>query len=89
VRSFREALTKAGAIEVLFRRFDEVLKMSGYLAMGGQIVDATIVAAPKQRNTNEVAGRSGHSRFRIQEPRLDRPLPWTDPELDGYGRCCL
>ena len=27
--------------------------MSGYLAMGGQIVDATIVAARKQRNTNE------------------------------------
>ena len=26
--------------------------MSGYLTMGGQIVDATIVAAPKQRNTN-------------------------------------
>ena len=25
---------------------------SGYLAMGGQIVDATIVAAPKQRNTH-------------------------------------
>jgi transposase, IS5 family len=51
--TFREALTKAGAIEVLFRRFDQALKMSGYLAMGGQIVDATIVAAPKQRNTNE------------------------------------
>ena len=49
----REALTKAGAIEVLFRRFDQALKMSGYLAMGGQIVDATIVASPKQRNTDE------------------------------------
>ena len=35
----REALSKAGAIEVLFRRFDQALKMSGYLAMGGQIVD--------------------------------------------------
>ena len=51
--TFRETLSKAGAIEVLFRRFDQALKMSGYLAMGGQIVDATIVAAPKQRNTNE------------------------------------
>jgi len=131
--TFREALTKAGAIEVLFRRFDKALKMSGYLAMGGQIVDATIVAAPKQRNTDEekkvikegrvpdamegqacqarpegsrraldgqilqsqaacgwhAAGGSRHSRFRIQEPRLDRSLPWTDPEMDGYGRRCL
>ena len=27
------------------------LKAAGYLAMSGQIVDASIVAAPKQRNT--------------------------------------
>jgi transposase, IS5 family len=51
--TFREALTKAGAIEALFRRFDQALKMSGYLAMGKQIVDATIVAVPKQRTTTE------------------------------------
>jgi IS5 family transposase len=31
--------------------FDRQLKERGYLAMGGQIVDATLVAAPKQRNT--------------------------------------
>jgi transposase, IS5 family len=53
---FREALTKARidgkpAIEVLFWRFDQALKAAGFLAMGGQIIDATIVAAPKQRNT--------------------------------------
>ena len=30
--------------------FDKHLTKAGYLAMGGQIVDATIVAAPKQRN---------------------------------------
>lgn len=30
--------------------FDGYLKEKGYLAMGGQIVDATIVAAPRQRN---------------------------------------
>ena len=35
----------------MFARFDATLRASGYLAMGGQIVDATIVAAPKQRNT--------------------------------------
>lgn len=33
-------------------RFDEHLAKSGYLAMVGQIVDATIVAAPKQRNAD-------------------------------------
>ena len=49
--TFREALKRAGAVEALFARFDATLRASGYLAMGGQIVDATIVAAPKQRNT--------------------------------------
>ena len=49
--TFREALKRAGAVDALFVRFDTVLKVAGYLAMGGQIVDATIVAAPKQRNT--------------------------------------
>jgi IS5 family transposase len=51
--TFREALKKAGAIDGLFKRFDEVLRASGFLAMSGQIVDATIVATPTQRNTIE------------------------------------
>jgi transposase, IS5 family len=50
---FREKLTKAGAIEPLFARFDAALRASGYIAMSGQIVDATLVAAPRQRNTDE------------------------------------
>ncbi|MFD2054890.1 IS5 family transposase [Mesorhizobium calcicola] len=49
---FREHLTQACAVENLFARFDKHLAKAGYLAMGGQIVDATIVAAPKQRNTD-------------------------------------
>ena len=49
---FREHLTQGEAVEKLFTRFDKHLAKSGYLAMGGQIVDATIVAAPKQRNTD-------------------------------------
>ena len=56
--TFREALTRARidgkpAIEVLFERYDAALtsgRVSG--AMGGQIIDASIVAAPKQRNTD-------------------------------------
>lgn len=50
---FRERLVKARAIDKLFARFDAALKDRGYLAMGGQILDATIVPAPKQRNTEE------------------------------------
>lgn len=51
IRLFREKLTEAGALDTLFEDFDRQLKERGYLAMGGQIVDATLVAAPKQRNT--------------------------------------
>jgi len=49
---FRERLTLAGAIDGLFNRFDITLRSAGYLPMSGQILDATLVAAPKQRNTN-------------------------------------
>jgi IS5 family transposase len=50
---YREALVQAGLIEQLFAMFDVHLCEQGYQAMGGQIVDASIVAAPKQRNTRE------------------------------------
>jgi transposase, IS5 family len=48
---FRERLKLAGAMDRLFGRFDQALAEAGYIAMSGQIVDATLVAAPKQRNT--------------------------------------
>lgn len=50
---YREALAKAGAVEGLFALFDGYLKAQGYLAMGGQIIDATIAPAPRQRNSRE------------------------------------
>jgi len=50
---FCERLVKAKAIDKLFARFDVMLKDRGYLAMGGQIIDASVVPAPKQRNTKE------------------------------------
>ena len=38
---FREKLAKAGLIERLFDRFDRHLAAKGYMARGGQMVDAT------------------------------------------------
>ena len=37
---FREKLAKAGLIEKLFERFDQHLAAQGYLARGGQMIDA-------------------------------------------------
>jgi len=51
--AFRERLTKANAIEALFGRFDQALREAGYIAMSGQLVDSTLVAAPKQRNSGD------------------------------------
>ena len=50
---FREALAQAGLIDKLFERFGQHLEAEGYIARGGQIIDATIVSVPKQRNTKE------------------------------------
>src|SRR5262245_48550012 len=50
---FREVLVEAGLIDKLFARFGQHLEAAGYLARGGQIIDATIVSVPKQRNTKE------------------------------------
>ena len=62
---FRERLTRAGAIDGLFRRFDAAIRKAGQIAMSGQIVDSSLAAAPKQRNTRDEkqaakAGRSAH-----------------------------
>ena len=37
----------------LMQAFEQQLREAGYLAMSGQIVDATLVSAPKQRNTQD------------------------------------
>jgi len=50
---FREELVKAGKIGDLFDLFRQHLEARGYIARGGQIVDASIVEAPKQRNTRQ------------------------------------
>jgi IS5 family transposase len=48
---FREALIAANALDRLFERLDAAINDAGYLPMGGQIIDASLVAAPKQRNS--------------------------------------
>ena len=48
---YREQLARAGAAEKLFARFDALLRAKGWLAMGGQIVDATVIAARRPRLT--------------------------------------
>lgn len=51
--AYREVLMRGKVLEKLFNRFDKYLAERGIAAEMGHIVDATIVDAPKQRNTRE------------------------------------
>jgi IS5 family transposase len=53
IGKFEEQLRQAGLIEVLFEQFEAFLRQSGYAAQGGQIIDATIIPVPIQRNSRE------------------------------------
>ncbi|MDO9161178.1 MAG: IS5 family transposase [Methylococcaceae bacterium] len=46
--TFRERLNAAGASETLFDAVNRELDKHGYIARGGQMIDASIVPAPKQ-----------------------------------------
>lgn len=79
--AFREALKRAGGVERLFAQFDATLREAGYLAMGGQIVDATIVAAPKQRNTE--AERAAIKAGQIPEGWAETPAKLRQKDRDA------
>ena len=50
---FRERMRTLNLEKVLFDRFHEQLAKRGYVAKAGQMIDATFVEAPKQRNLRE------------------------------------
>jgi len=91
---FREALAKAGLVAKLFVLFNQHLEAKGYIARGGQIVDATIVSAPMQRNSrseNEAikAGKTpeGWQEKPAKNAQKDKDARWTkkhDRSFYGY-----
>jgi len=78
---FREHLTKAKAVDALFVRFDGHLKERGYLAMGGQMIDASIIEAPRQRNTD--AGKDDLKEGRIPTEWAAKPAKLRQKDRDG------
>jgi IS5 family transposase len=94
---YREHLTRAGALARLFARFEAVLAERGYLAMGGQIVDATVVEARRPRLTQEEKrtlreGGTPEGWSKARERQIDRDGRWTikrgrkPPPSDGVPR---
>lgn len=78
---FREKLTTSGAIKRLFERFDAMLRQAGYIAMSGQIVDASLVAAPRQRNTDDE--KKAIKEGRIPEDWKNKPAKLRQKDRDA------
>jgi IS5 family transposase len=78
---FREKLTKAGAIEALFARFDAAVRAAGYIPMSGQIIDASLVAAPRQRTTE--AEKIDIKAGRIPQEWQDKPAKLRQKDQDA------
>ena len=79
---FREALIQAGALEALFVRLERAITQAGYVPMSGQIVDATLVRAPRQRNTEgeKAAIKAGASADEIWP---DKPAKARQKDVDA------
>lgn len=50
---YGDMLARSGKMEELFHQFNTYLERQGYKAQGGQILDASIVQVPRNRNTRE------------------------------------
>ena len=79
---YREQLARAGATERLFARFDALLRSKGWLAMGGQIVDATVIEARRPRLTqaekDTIKGGGVPAEWRpARRAQVDRDGRWT------------
>jgi IS5 family transposase len=85
IRLFRDKLTASGTLKRVMKAFDWQLQKKGYVPMAGQIVDASLVPAPKQRNTEDekAAIKAGESAREIwpDEPskaaQKDTDARWT------------
>ena len=84
--TFREALLRAqfggeAAIKVLFAAYEAALTRAGFLAMGGQIIDAALVAAPRQRNSE--GEKAEIKAGRVPQSWKDKPAKLAQKDRDA------
>jgi IS5 family transposase len=85
IRHFRNRMTETGTLKRVMKAFDWQLHKKGYIPMSGQIIDASLVPAPKQRNTDDEqqAIKSGKSAKEIwpdeknKAAQKDTDARWT------------
>jgi len=86
---FREQLKEAGILMELFYQFDRFLREHGFEARKGQIVDASIVTVPKQRNSREEnakikAGEEVPEWSKAKRSQKDTDARWTKKSGSSY-----
>ena len=86
---FREHLTRAQVVEELFARFDQFLNEAGFHAEKGQIVDASIIKAPVQRNSRKEneqikAGGQPEDWSKAKRRQKDVDARWTKKNSKSY-----
>ena len=86
---FREQLMEAGLIKRLFQEFDVFLEEKGFSARKGQIIDASIVEAPRQRNSREEnrqikAGQIPEDWSEQKKRQKDTDARWTKKNGQNY-----
>lgn len=88
---YREKLVKLELMEVLFNDFNLQLDQQGYKAQKGQIVDASFVDVPRQRNTREENEqiKMGETPERFQEnvhvkAQKDTDARWTKKNQESH-----
>jgi IS5 family transposase len=74
---FRERLKGLNLVDALFARFHRQLAEEGYVARAGQMIDATFVEVPRQRNTREE---------NAQLKAGEVPEAWDKPEAKAKRR---
>jgi IS5 family transposase len=82
IRHFRNRLTETGTLKRVMKAFDWQLQKKGYIPMAGQIVDASLVPAPKQRNSEpeKAAIKEGKS---AREIWPDEPNKAAQKDVDA------
>ena len=78
---YRDALAQAGKVEELFNQFDGYLGRQGYVARGGQILDASIVPVPRNHNTREENATIKDGE--IPEDWTDKPAKRSQKDVDA------
>lgn len=78
---FRETLVNKGVIEKLFDKFSNFLEKGGFMLNEGTIIDATIVEAPKQRNSRKENEQIKQGE--IPKEWKNKPNKLSQKDIDG------